>query len=291
MSEVSERAQNRLENLLNIEPLLGSLRVMSLSTMQMAINRKANLNRYKIEFLRVLNELKSVVDKNEDAPKVPESSSNAPLLLVILGSERGICGTYNKNLADLALEWQSNHASPFTIISFGKRVGQVLNQVKLTFEHQGSIAQGSMPQYHKAYEMINTWQEAFKSGQIQGVEILSFRKPNSGFYKPILTSLLPSYIPVDEPSEHVPSFPPPIIEGDPLPMIKRTHEHLIALRFYELILESIEAENAVRYNLLEEARENTKELIETLTVEVQIAKRQAVTQQLQELAAGAGLSV
>ncbi len=35
-----DRAEARLENLEAIEPLLGSLRVLSLSTMQMALNKR-----------------------------------------------------------------------------------------------------------------------------------------------------------------------------------------------------------------------------------------------------------
>lgn len=37
---VLDHAETRLENLEAIEPLLGSLRVLSLSTMQMALNRQ-----------------------------------------------------------------------------------------------------------------------------------------------------------------------------------------------------------------------------------------------------------
>ncbi|NLZ26868.1 MAG: hypothetical protein GX884_04755, partial [Chloroflexi bacterium] len=46
-----DRAEARLENLEAIEPLLGSLRVLSLSTMQMALNRQQSLKEYKARFL------------------------------------------------------------------------------------------------------------------------------------------------------------------------------------------------------------------------------------------------
>ncbi len=45
-----DRAEARLENLEAIEPLLGSLRVLSLSTMQMALNRQQSLKEYKGRF-------------------------------------------------------------------------------------------------------------------------------------------------------------------------------------------------------------------------------------------------
>lgn len=50
MSEGKERAGARLANLEAIEPLLGSLRVLSLSTMQMALNRQQSLTTYANRF-------------------------------------------------------------------------------------------------------------------------------------------------------------------------------------------------------------------------------------------------
>jgi len=106
--------------------------------------------------------------------------------------------------------------------------------------------------------------------------------------------MISKLLPISEGLESLPGFepewPPPIVEGDPLPIIRQTLEHLAAIKFYELILESITAENAIRYNLLEEAKENTRALIETLTIEIQIQKRQAITQQILEMASSAGLT-
>lgn len=291
MSEVSERVRDRLDNLENIEPLLGSLRILSLSTMQMALNRKALMQTYKDEYYHILSLLQDALPKNEVKQAI--SDNNVPsgkVLLVVLGSERGICGMYNKNLASLASEWVDAQEGLYQVLTFGEKLRQSLKQVDIEFENQGVINQGAMPRYQKAQMMVNAWIKEYQREELREVNILSFRKPTSGFYKPVITRLIPSPEGVDVKVLNTPAWPPPIIEGDPLLMIKRTIEHLTAINFYELILESIAAENALRFNLLEEARENTRELIESLVIEVQIAKRQAITQEMLELASGAGLT-
>jgi F-type H+-transporting ATPase subunit gamma len=291
MSEVSERVLDRLDNLENIEPLLGSLRILSLSTMQMALNRKALMQTYKDEYYHILSLLQDALPKNEVKQVI--SDNNVPsgkVLLVVLGSERGICGMYNKNLASLASEWVDAQEGLYQVLTFGEKLRQSLRQLDLAFENQGAMGKGAMPRYQKAQMMVNAWIKEYQRGELREVNILSFRKPTSGFYKPVITQLIPSPEGVDVKISNTPPWPPPIIEGDPLLMIKRTIEHLTAINFYELILESIAAENALRFNLLEEARENTRELIESLVIEVQIAKRQAITQEMLELASGAGLT-
>ena len=291
MSEVSERVLDRLDNLENIEPLLGSLRILSLSTMQMALNRKALMQTYKDEYYHILSLLQDALPKNEVKQVISDNIvPSGKVLLVVLGSERGICGMYNKNLASLASEWVDAQEVLYQVLTFGEKLRQSLRQLDLAFENQGAMGKGAIPRYQKAQMMVYSWIKEYQRGELREVNILSFRKPTSGFYKPVITQLIPSPEGVDVKVSNTPAWPPPIIEGDPLLMIKRTIEHLTAINFYELILESIAAENALRFNLLEEARENTRELIESLVIEVQIAKRQAITQEMLELASGAGLT-
>lgn len=290
MSEVSERVLDRLDNLENIEPLLGSLRILSLSTMQMALNRKTLIQTYKEEYYHILSQLQDALPKNTEKQEDPENIPAGKVLLVVLGSERGICGMYNKNLASLSSEWVDAQERPYQVLTFGEKLRQTLKQIELPFDYQGAMSHGAMPRYQKAQTMVYGWIKEFQSGELREVNVLSFRKPTEGFYKPVITRLIPSLEGGDVNISNSSTWPPPIIEGDPLLMIKRTIEHLTAIDFYELILESIAAENALRYNLLEEAKENTRELIESLVIEVQSAKKQAITQEMLELASGAGLT-
>jgi F-type H+-transporting ATPase subunit gamma len=66
-------------------------------------------------------------------------------------------------------------------------------------------------------------------------------------------------------------------------------EQVSVMALYALLLDSAAAEHATRYQLMEGAKQNAGRLIEDLTSELQAMRRQAITQEMQELAAGAGL--
>ena len=66
-------------------------------------------------------------------------------------------------------------------------------------------------------------------------------------------------------------------------------DSLTAIRFYQLILDSVAAENLFRYRLLEEAKENTDQLLEELGQAIQAERRKQITQQLQELLTGSDM--
>lgn len=285
MSGINERAIERLENLDNIEPLLASLRILSLSTLQMAQNRIENLRLYKNEYERALAKFVTSLPKKDAAQLFQREIKSEINELVVLGSERGICGKFNKNLAAKADEWVRTHTAPYKITAFGSRLQEDLKQAGLKFLFLGSLSQGSKPRFDMAEKFIFSRLLDHEQGKISNLFILSFRRNKASTAKTAFTYLIPTQI--ELPKENLSEWPPTIIEGDGRSMAERTMQYLTVLNFYELILESIMAENDIRYNLLEEAKENVKEMMEALTIEVQMMKRQKITQQIQEIAVGA----
>ncbi len=296
MSEGKERAEARLSNLEAIEPLLGSLRVLSLSTMQMALNRQASLSTYSERFSLVAAQVRSLVGNKLVSREVEERFDYRPVeqtqVLAVIGSSRGICGQYNKQLARLAFEQlKQKDALPTKILAFGVRVQRALIQEGVQFEGQETLGRGSTPAYDLAGQFLRGWTAAFETGTLAKVEILSFRKRNVGTnYNPVFTTLLPAGGAANHEDEQKKlPWPAPIIEGKPEVMLEQIDRHLLAIRFYQLILDAIAAENLYRYRLLEEAKENTSNLLDELELAIQSERRKEITQQLQELLVGSGM--
>ena len=296
MSEGKERAQARLENLEAIEPLLGSLRVLSLSTMQMAQNRLESLELYSERFTIIAAQLAQLAKPVPSQPKTNEAEDYKPRqvkrVLAVLGSSRGIAGQYNRQLARQArLVIDESESVPYTILAFGKRVQTSLTQEKVTFQANEALNTSSMPNYDQASKQIREWMHALKDGKLTSVDVLSFkRQSGSNDYLPLVTRLLPQedLVTASGISVELP-FPEPIIEGEPKALLARISDHLVAIQFYELILQAIAAENLFRYRLLEEAKENTSGLLEELRQSIQVERRKEITQQLQELLVGSGM--
>ena len=295
MSEGKERANARLENLQAIEPLLASLRVLSLSTMQMAMNRQTLLDQYAERFNQVASQVKRTISRSLSTAPVEEVFDYRPIhqeqVLAVIGSTLGIVGQYNKNLVAMAKELSINSPEvPVKILAFGQRVHTVLKQEGLDFTPSGNLSSGSLPDYDNAATLIRTWDKAFEAGSLTKVTVLSYkRKPDSNDYQPVFSELLPNKaedLAIEEEQE---AWPPPIIDGDPALIFEKIESHIIAIQFYRLILDSVAAENKFRFQLLEEAKENTSTLLEELTLEVQANRRKEITQQLQELLVGSGM--
>jgi F-type H+-transporting ATPase subunit gamma len=64
---------------------------------------------------------------------------------------------------------------------------------------------------------------------------------------------------------------------------------LTAARFHEVLIVSAAAEHSTRYQLMDGAAQNAERIIDELTLAIHAARQQAITREMQELAAGAGL--
>ena len=297
MSEGKERAQSRLENLQAIEPLISSLRVLSLSTMQMAMNRQATLDEYAGKFYEVASLVRKTVERKLAVEEREEAFDFRPVqqhqVLAVIGSTRGIVGQYNKNLVRLTRQYlDANQGESVRVLAFGQRIHPLLRQEGIVFTSQGNLSSGSLPDYDVAARLIREWGSGLEEGSLKKVAILSYqRKGSATDYRPTLTELLPGK------SDHLhdmdvkeqDTWPVPIIEGDPELIFEKIESHIIAIQFYRLILDAVAAENLFRFRLLEEAKENTSNLLEELTLEVRANRRKEITQQLQELLAGSGM--
>lgn len=297
MSEGKERAQSRLENLQAIEPLISSLRVLSLSTMQMAMNRQGTLDEYAKRFNEVADLIRRTVDQKSVAQKREDPFDYRPpeqyQVLAVIGSTRGIVGQYNKNLVRLTRQHlDANQGESVRVIAFGQRIHPLLRQERIAFTSQGNLSSGSLPDYDVAAKLIRAWDRDLEKGTLKTVSILSYRRKDSATdYRPMLTELLPGKVENvhDVAESGKDAWPVPIVEGDPELIFEKIESHIIAIQFYRLILDSVAAENLFRFRLLEEAKENTSNLLEELSLEVRANRRREITQQLQELLAGSGM--
>lgn len=301
MSEALDRATARLANLEAMEPLLNALRVLSLSSMQMTQNRMRNVDNYAERFTSIAQQLVNLsataktTSSKEEASLNIENQMPQKSLLIILGSVRGICGAFNRILASKSKEVIREIHTPngtLEVWAFGSRLQTKLQVEQVTYTAFEPLISGSLPDEVKANQMMRSWLSEFESGELASVDVLSYRsRKGTTSYQPEVTRLLPSEkLQVKESPDAIPTlWPHPIIEGDPESILEKIGRHLIAIRFYALLLETVAAENTYRYQTLEQAKDTTADLIEELNLEIITEKRHATTKQIHELAVGAGL--
>ena len=295
-----ERIKERLNNIRTVEPILSALRTISLGSWQAAQKRRAGLHDYTARLHGLLPILMPHLPAkrgfpywcryfNSDSPPAPTKIG-----ILVIGSERGLCGGFNSAVARYALAQAAEKAQTGIEIEWmalGGRARRALEREKedLEFSWARPLATSALPRFSLAVELARRWLARYEAGELDALDLIHHVPQGLGSYAPTISRLLPpalSAVGADvEPATSLDA----IVETDPLSLYTRVIEQLTIISLYAILLDSATAEHATRYQLMEGASQNAERLIDELLQDLQSIRRQQITREMQELAVGAGL--
>jgi F-type H+-transporting ATPase subunit gamma len=292
MSEDLERVQSRLGNISAVEPILGALRTISLGSWQGALKRQKKVDEHNQHFVEMLQYLLPLLLTQKRGFRKPVAKESKAVIMAV-GSERGLCGRFNNAVAEYLEDYahrQRDTGFQAEVWVLGSRLARLLVRGRIPVAQSHSLSVTALPQYRPAYEMTRHWLERYEAYDLDRVDVLYNAYRGTGHYEPDVVRLIPPQFAFEQPlAEGDSIWPTPIIETDPESLYSRVIEQITAIRFHQCLLGSAASEHSARYQLMEEATQNADRLILEMTDILQMYRRQKITQEMQELAVGAGL--
>jgi F-type H+-transporting ATPase subunit gamma len=284
-----EAIKARLGNIRSVEPILGAMRTISLGSWQAALKRKERVLAYSERLLSLLHPLAPHLGSRRRRPRRATEAS-APTLVIVIGSERGLCGAFNSSLVHYVEDELARFADEgleVELHSLGTRVTRALARVGLSPSSSRALPMAALPSSELATTLMLGWLAQYEGREIDAVYAIYHAYRNSVQYEPTTLRLIPPPVPVVTESAY--AWPAPYIDSDPTGLFVRTVVLWSTAELYRILLDSAASEHSARYQLMEGATRNSERLIEELTLALQAARQQAITAEMQELAAGAGL--
>jgi len=290
-----ERVETRLDHIRTVEPILSAMRTISLGSWQAALKRKDSVRRYEERLAAVLPALLPHLPPPFIPPNGGERGG-ARIVALAIGTERGLCGRFNVAVVERAeryLAEQEASGAQVELMALGTRVCRVFQRRQRPLAWLGALSATALPPCCLAFDLTRQWLARYEEHELDAVDLVYNAYHGTARYEPTVVRLIPPALPTPGPPDGRRSltepWPPPIIETDPLSLYAHVIEQLTAISLYRLLLESAAAEHSARYQLMEAATQSAERLIDELTLVVQTARQQAITQEMQELAVGAGL--
>jgi F-type H+-transporting ATPase subunit gamma len=296
--ESIEQIRDRLDNIRGIEPIITALRAIALSTLQGALRRLENVTLYHAQLHQVRRLLLS---HGESQPAHPGQETAVDgrgcgrCALLIVGNQRGLCGPFastvvaaaEATLARLQAAEPGEDPIGVEVMVLGEHARREVHRRGLEAAWEGALPVTSVPSSEMAAELAATGLRRYEAGELDAFYATYNRYLGAGRYEPRTVTLIP-LSPMGQP-EAKPPWPPPVIETDLHSLYNRVRTQLAALSFYQVLLESTAAEQSARFQLMDGASENSRRLIEELTLTYHTARQEAVTGEMLELAVSAGL--
>ncbi len=255
--------------------------------------------------------------------RLPRKARTAPVrTVVVLASDRGLCGGYNGQIAGLA----SRHLGELAeagrearLVVAGKRIvaplkrdGHAIAQTLPTLDD----AEGG---WHVTARLADAMMDDLLDGEINGCDVIYGHLLGAGRYEPSTHSLLPLIVepngdqaradeqadaqreeedrwgtpePFEPPAPPEPLDPKPLdVRYDFLPDTKTLLERLlpttVRLRLFQCFMEAAATEQIARMTSMRSASESAEEMIEDLNIKYNRTRQAQITTELAEILGGA----
>jgi F-type H+-transporting ATPase subunit gamma len=275
--------RGRIKSVENTKKITRTMEMVATSKMKRAQDRVSAARPFALALSQVIADLYTP-ELAEQYPLLRQPASPKKVAVLLLTTNRGLCGAFNANILKEArallkrlegdgLEVEM-HACGRKGIGFFKYVGRALATQRTDL--------GDKPSAADAASLVDDLMARFTSGQLDGVYVV-YAKFNSVLSTPPTSERV---LPVTPPTrtgparEYLLSPGPEAILAELLPLAVRN-------AVYRQLVETVAGEQGARRTAMKAATDNATELLGTLRRTYNRARQAQITQEIAEIVGGA----
>ena len=280
--------RSRIGSVKTTRKVTSAMKMVSAAKLKKAQDAVINFRPYSLKFRDIFDLALTV------ASGIPESALTKPqepesVLVVLISSNRGLCGGFNANIISTALELAATKyrsqlmAGKVDFLAIGKQGEKGLknHHIQVTGHHNDLLESLT---FEKATIICSRIMEDFTMGVYNRIEIVHNEFINAAQYTQVSEVFLPLQVPQKEPADIKGDT---IFEPSPGEVIEDLIPLWIKIFFYKCLLVSIAAEHGARMTAMHQATDNATELLADLTLEYNKARQTAITNEILEITGGA----
>ena len=205
---------------------------------------------------------------------------------IVVSTDRGLCGGLNVNLFRELIRhmrrWEADDVE-VDLALIGNKAAQFFRSVG------GNVVAaigdvGETPEIADLIGGVKVMLDAFESGRLDRLDIISNEFVNTMTQRPVVRQLLP-LPPLDlEDLKHRWDY---IYEPDARELVEGLIERYIESLVYQAVVENTACEQAARMIAMKNATDNAEEIINELTLLYNNARQASITQEISEIVGGA----
>lgn len=285
-----KEVRNRIKSVQSTQQITKAMKMVSAAKLRRAQDAIIQMRPYA----KKLQEMLSNIVSNADGGSAIHLAEVRPVkkaLLIVVTSDRGLCGAYNANIQKAALaaiqhryaQVQAN--GNLTIWSIGKKGAEFFQKrgyhvdtrfrdifLQLSFDGVQACAQEAV--------------KAFSNKEFDAVEIVYSEFKNAATQRFVAEPFLPI------PKQEVPQGSKQqkadfIFEPEKDVLIAELMPKILNTQLYKAVLDGNASEHGARMTAMDKASENANELLKNLKISYNRARQAAITTELTEIVSGA----
>ena len=286
----SKEIKIQIASIGNTQKITSAMEKVAVSKMKKTQDKMLKGRPYRDRMLSVISHLAK--GQPEYKPKYMEERDVKNIAIIVISSDKGLCGGLNANLLREVTRFASQQASEGKNISYSL-IGTKAQSFFKSFGGNVISATeklGDDPSIEQLVGSMKILLDSFSEGGIDKVYLASNSFVNTMTQDPEINQLLPLNKIEDEEEEQTKDSPrwDYIYEpDDSRVLLDGLMERYIESLLYQSVIENIACEQAAKMVAMKSATDNAGSLIEELQLVYNNARQAAITQEISEIVAGA----
>ncbi len=280
----------RIASVRSTRQITSAMKMVSAAKLRKAQDKIVRLRPYAGKLHEILVGLAQSLSESQEENIYGRKSEPEKILLVVVTSNRGLCGAFNSNVIKETKKiiqekyYDQSKKGNLFIVAIGKKGYDTLRKLSipglkeynwlfqdLSFENVSAVAGKIMDNFVKGeFDRVEIIYNQFKNAAVQNLTVETFLPVET------VVSGKKATMPVDY-----------IYEPDREEIIRELIPKSLKIQFYKTLLDSFVAEHGARMTAMHKATDNATEMIRSLTLQYNKARQAAITSQILEVVSGA----
>jgi F-type H+-transporting ATPase subunit gamma len=288
MAGKGRQLRGRIKSVQNTRKITRTMELVATSKLKRAQDRVVAARPYAEALRDVLADLVTA-ELSERFPLLrrpapPEKGGPRKAAIILVTSNRGLCGAFNSNLIKEALrqiERLQGAGYEVEIYSVGKKGAGFFKYLKrpLAADRQDI---GDRPTADHAASLVAPLIAAYERGELASVDMVHAKFQSALTTPPTTTRILPV-----EPPKDRSRWPDYILRPDPGAILEQLLPLYVRNMVYRGLVETVAGEQGARRTAMKNATDNAGDIIEYLTRTYNRQRQAAITQEISEIVGGA----
>jgi F-type H+-transporting ATPase subunit gamma len=286
--------RRRIKSVKNTQQITKAMKMVSAAKLKRAQDRVITARPFANKMMQVLGALANRTDENFHHPLL-DARGDERYLLVLVTADKGLCGAFNTNLIKAAQSFiRDNSGKEVELLTAGRKGRDFFKRRQFTIagEYIGLTGKGRVD-FSEALEVAGDVIKRFTDDEKIDKVFIIYNEFKSVLQQRVVIEQLLPFSRTSE-SDLAPEAPVAernlvdyIYEQSPAEIFSVLLPRLVETQVFRALLESVASEQGARMTAMDSASKNAKELIDSLTLNMNRVRQAAITNEIIEIVGGA----
>jgi F-type H+-transporting ATPase subunit gamma len=282
--------RTRISSVKSTRQITAAMKMVAAAKLRKAQDKIVRLRPYANKLHEILIGLTQSLNDSEDDNIYGRKSAPEKILIVVITSNRGLCGGFNSNVIKETRRMISEKYTDqyrqgnLWFIAVGKKGFDWLRKQKQSIVEEDNQLFNDLT-FDNVSVVASRVMDSFTSGKFDRIDIIYNQFKNAAVQNLTNEPFLPvETIPGDKKKI---TFIDYIYEPTKEEIIEELIPKSLKIQFYKAVLDSFVAEHGARMTAMHKATDNATQMIRELTLQYNKARQAAITSQILEVVSGA----